>query len=268
MKKKNIYVIAICLLLFSSKTFAQHFELGAMVGASNYFGDLAPTPVAKETHAAYGAFARLNLSGSFAFTGSITNATISGDDKNFDYNRIRNLNFNTTLTEYAGIIEFNYFKFGVDVNEKRFSPYIYLGLALTEYNPSATYYRTTTQLRNIRTEEVQYGLFSVVVPFGIGLKWQFQKHIAMNWNFGFRRSYSDYLDDVSKTYPGSWDEINTLKKGNVATATDPSAEANGGIPISQKGYRRGNSDFTDWYMITQVSLSYRFYKRMKCRRFY
>jgi hypothetical protein len=266
MKLLPITILFILLNPFDAKS--QHFEIGAMMGVSNYWGDLAPYPVLTETHPAFGGFARVNMSSSFAFTFNLIRATISGDDNNFEDQKIRNLNFTSPLTEFSSIVEFNFMKFGVDVNEKRQTPYVYIGLSLTQYDPSATYGNVTTQLRNVRTEEVQYGLFAVTVPMGFGYKWQFDNHIALNWNIGFRRSYSDYLDDVSTVYPDNFDNIRTRKGANLATVTDPSARNNLGIPISEKGYRRGNADFTDWYVISTVSLSYRFYKKLKCRRFY
>lgn len=262
--KKLFYII----LLFPFLSKAQHLEVGALLGVSNYFGDLAPQIVPKETHPAFGAYARLNLSSSFAFTGSITSATISGNDKNFAYNNLRNLNFSTSLTELAAIVEFNFFKYGVDVLDKKFTPYVFLGIALTAFEPSARYQGTTVKLRNLQTENQQYGNFATCIPMGMGVKWQFHRHFAFEANVGFRRSYSDYLDDVSTVYP---DPAATAQgKGVfVATVTDPSALLSGGAgPVFPPGYRRGNADYTDWYIISSASISYRFYKRSKCRRFY
>jgi hypothetical protein len=267
-KVHTLYLLICIICCISTPARAQHFEMGVMLGGSNYWGDLAASPVIGETNAAFGGFARINLSSSFAFTANLINARISGNDNNFDHQRIRNLNFTTDLTEFSGIVEFNFKKFGVDVNEKRHTPYVFLGLAFTQYIPTATYNNNRIELRNIRTEEVQYGLFTVAIPMGIGYKWQFAKHAALNWNIGFRRSYSDYLDDVSGVYPDNFAEIQRKKGFNIATATDPSAANNRGIPISERGYRRGNPDFTDWYVVSTVSISWRFYKKLKCRRFY
>ncbi len=265
--KKLSSIIFILAVLIGKLSYSQHFEPGLLLGASNYYGDLAPNPVLSETHAAFGGFARLNMSSSFAITFNLISTTISGDDKNFEANKVRNLNFKTSLTEFSGVVEFNFFKFGVDVNDKRHTPYVFLGLSFTQFNPTANYVGQTVQLRNIRTEETQYSLFAVTIPMGIGYKWQFDKHFALNWNLGFRRSYSDYLDDVSTVYPDSYENIQSKKGSMVAVATDPSGLETG-LPLSEKGYQRGNADFTDWYIVSTVSISYRFYKRLKCRRFY
>lgn len=263
-----VFRAAIFSFMLFSKAFAQHFEIGAMAGGSNYFGDLAASPVLTETKPAYGVFARVNMSSSFAITASLTNATISGDDKNFAHNAIRNINFNTPIFEYAGWVEFNFFKFGVDVQDKRYTPYVFLGAAITQYDPSAVASTgQTVKLRNLRTEDIQYGTYTVSIPWGVGFKWQFHKHFAMDWNLGFRYSMSDYLDDVSTVYPDFRDM--QKRKGDLAAElSDPSRAANFGLPLNQKGYRRGNADYSDWYIVSTVSLSYRFYKHLKCRRFY
>lgn len=255
------------LLLISINGRSQHLEIGIMAGAANYWGDLAPELVMKENHLAYGAFARVNLSSSFAFTAGLTKATVSGNDKNFEVNKIRNLNFITPLTEYSAIVEFNFFRFGVDVLDKKFSPYVFLGIAFTQFDPQADVKGNKVQLRNIQTENVAYKSTVTGIPFGMGFKWQFHRHLACEWNVNFRRFNSDYLDDVSTVYPDYNQTL--LRKGVVgAYLADPSTATNNNVPLFQQGDRRGNADYTDWYVTSTVSISYRFYKRTKCRRFY
>lgn len=257
----------ILLLLLPFRSFSQHLELGLAVGGANYWGDLAPSIVAGETHLAYGGFARINLSSSFAFTAAINNLTVSGDDKNFDFNQPRNLNFTTPITEYSGTIEFNFFKFGVDVLDKKFSPYVFWGIAFAQFDPQGEIKGRMIQLRNIRTENQAYKSTITSMPFGMGFKWQFHRHLACDINLNMRRFFSDYLDDVSTVYP----DYNTtlLQKGSVgAYLTDPSSGVNNSVPLYSAGDRRGNADYNDWYFTGTVSISYRFYKRSKCRRFY
>lgn len=237
------------------------------LGAANYWGDIAPSIVMKETHVAYGFFARINLSSSFAFTGAINNMSVSGNDKNFEYNKLRNINFNTDITEYSGTLEFNFRKFGVDVLDKKFSPYVFIGLAFTQFDPTANNGGIVVHLRNIQTENKSYGSTVTSLPWGMGFKWQFHRHFAAEANVNFRRVFSDYLDDVSTVYTDY--TTNVAKKGIVgATAADPSTHINSGNPLFSVGQRRGNSDYNDWYVTSTVSVSYRFYKRTKCRRFY
>lgn len=246
---------------------AQRVEVGATVGFANYVGDLAPSMVIGETKPALGFFGRYNLSSSFALTGGINFTQVSGSDKNFDFNKPRNLSFRSNITEFSGIAEFNYFKYGLGVLDKTFTSYIFLGLAVFKYNPQAYIQNDWVDLRPIETEGSRYGTASVAIPFGIGFKWRLSRHLALESSFGFRRTYTDHLDDVSKTYADVAKQQST--KGTLAaTLTDRSAELNNGTPQYQAGYKRGNSDFNDWYVIGGVTLSVRIFDRQKCARFY
>ncbi len=248
--KKNIpYTIAtLCLVFAAQFSSSQNFEIGVSVGAANYFGDIAPTPVISETKVAAGFFGRLNLSSTWAWNNSFMYAQVSGNDKNFAFNSARNLNFKTNIYEYSSTIEFNYLKYGVGV---------------FGFNPQGYYKGQWYNLRDYQTEGVSYQPYSFAIPFGIGIKWIVSKNINLECQFGFRKTYTDYLDDVSKTYSDN------TKRGNVAAMlSDPSILLNNGTTENKQGYKRGNSDISDWYMIAQVSLSYRFYRKVKCSRFY
>jgi hypothetical protein len=249
-------------------TFSQNVEIGATVGAANYIGDLAPTPVISETKGAGGVFARINFSSTWAWTNSLMFAQVSGNDKNFSFNEYRNLNFKSNIYEYASVIEFNYLKYGVGVLDNKFTSYLFAGIGIFGFNPQGYYNGQWYNLRDFQTEgpENKYQPYSVAIPFGIGIKWRLNRNMSFEWQFGFRKTYTDYLDDVSKTYP---DMNAQLQKGQVAAmVTDPSSLLNEGISTNKSGLRRGNPDFNDWYMITGISLSYRIYGRIKCARFY
>ena len=265
MIKSSFFTVCFTLVVLFSQ--AQNIEIGVSVGGANYFGDLAPTPVVSETKFASGVFARINLSSTWAWTNSLMFAQVSGNDKNFDFNANRNLNFKTDVTEFASVIEFNYFKYGVGVLDSKFTSYLFAGIAVFGFNPQGYYNNQWYNLKDFHTEGVNYNTNSFAIPFGIGLKYILNKNINFECQFGFRKTYTDYLDDVSKTYP----DINQkLKDGGTVAATlsDPSVLLNGGVFTNKNGYKRGNSDINDWYMIAQVSLSYRFYRKVKCSRFY
>lgn len=262
--EKTAYLFtAICITLIVRSSSAQSVEIGISAGAANYFGDLAPTPVISETKGAAGAFARINMSSTWAWTNSFMYAQVSGNDKNFAFNTARNLNFKTDIYEYSSTIEFNYLKYGVGVLDNKFTSYLFAGIGVFGFNPRGYYNGQWYNLRDFQTEGVAYQPYSFAIPFGIGLKWILNKNFNFECQFGFRKTYTDYLDDVSNTYPN-----NTNKSIIAATLSDPSILINGGTIINKQGFKRGNSDISDWYMIAQVSLSYRIYRKVKCSRFY
>src|SRR5687768_14100169 len=94
---------------------AQKWEIGGMLGASNYNGDLAREIVLKETHIAGGAFIRYNLGKYWSIKPAFQIGTISGSDKNFKENKYRNLSFKSNITEFSTVMEYNFKPFGAQV---------------------------------------------------------------------------------------------------------------------------------------------------------
>lgn len=261
------FVFLLCLSFSYLPSIAQRVEVGGSIGAANYVGDLAPSMTMKETHPAVSVFGRYNISSSFAFTGTILVSRLSGSDANFDVNRARNLSFRSNLTEFSGVFEFNYFKYGLDILDKHFTSYVFLGLGVFRYNPQGFILNEWVDLRPLQTEGESYGNTSVCVPFGLGIKWRLSKHLSLESSLGFRKTFTDRLDDVS----GFYADINSqlTNKGTLAARlTDRSAEVNNGTSLFSGGYKRGNRDFNDWYMVGNVTLSVRIFGRYKCGRFY
>lgn len=257
------------LLVFINSSTAQKVELGTTAGVANYTGDLAPYLVFKETRPTIGLFARYNFNHTWAFNAQLNQLRIGGDDANFEYNNARNIRFRTDITEIAGVFEFNYFKYGPGVLDKRFTPYVFWGLGMALYNPQGFYRDKWYDLRQYQTEgaENAYSGVTVVMPMGIGLKWMPNKRMSVECSFGARKTYTDYLDDVSNKYPDLNKQLS--EKGVIAAAlSDPSVERNEGAFQNKQGYQRGNPDIKDWYFTTNVSLTFRIFTRIKCARFY
>ena len=123
------YWLLFIFLFFSILSQAQKTELGFQVGASTYYGDLAPSISMSETHPAFGAFVRRNLSNTWAIKTELNRYTVSGNDNNFSYNAPRNLSFQSHINEAAMVVEFNYLKYGPYVLDKKYTSYVYLGVA-------------------------------------------------------------------------------------------------------------------------------------------
>jgi hypothetical protein len=259
---KYIWVLVLSALMLGTAS-AQRVEIGVTLGAANYVGDLAPSIVLSETKPAFGFFGRYTLSSSFALTGSMLFSQLSGSDKNFDFNKPRNLSFRSNISEFAGVVEFNFLKYGKGVLDKKFTSYIFLGIGVVNFNPQGYYNNQWNDLRPLQTEGKDYKTSSAVIPFGLGIKWRLSKHFAFESSVGFRKTYTDRLDDVSETY------ADPSTKGAIATyLTDPSVDLNNGTPQFSANHRRGNADFNDWYVIANVSLTYRIFGRGLCARFY
>ncbi len=249
-------------LISANFSFSQKWEVGGMLGVSNYNGDLAREIVLKESHLAGGAFFRYNLGKYFSIKPSFQLGTISGSDKNFKENKYRNLSFKSNIAEIATMMEFNFKPFGAQVRTESFTPYIELGVAFFHFNPKAKYNGDWFNLHNMRTEgqsaKQMYKLNQLSIPFGMGLKWSVNDNLTFGFEFVYRKTFTDYLDDVSKTYPNLPDQ--TKKYGSLSTAlSDRSPEVTSdGNPLSTEGDMRGDPGFNDWYVFTMFSISYRF----------
>jgi len=255
------YIIYFSLLIISNIVFAQKWDVGISAGLANYWGDLAPSIAFNETKPAASILARYNISTSFAWVNQFSAFQLSGDDKNFSSNKIRNLNFTSNITEYSSFIEFNFVKFGPFKRDAKFTGFTYLGFAGFSFNPQTKFDGKTYDLADLQTEGVSYSKFSFAIPFGIGIKWLFTHNKCLEANVGFRRTYTDYLDDVSGKYIDP-----TSKTGVGGLLADRSWEV-AGEPQFKTGYQRGEPGYNDWYMQAMLTLSIRLPSKIKCAKF-
>ena len=95
------------------------------------------------------------------------------------------------------------------------------------------------------------------MPFGGGIKLKLKKRLGLQFEVGVRKTYTDYLDDVSTTYA---DQLEIRKEyGKIAgQLSDRSLEkAQGG----NTGHQRGNSTDKDWYYFAGIQLNYTLSKK-------
>ena len=245
---------------------AQHMEVGIMVGASNYEGDMAPSSITKkisETNVAFGGFARFNFNNYLAARISANYATITGDDTNFEEgtsNRRRNLNFSSNILEFGLTAEFNILGYQPYNLERVFSPYIFGGIALYKFNPKTDFEGQQVELQPLGTEgqglpqfpERQfYQRTQFAIPMGAGLKYALNDAWNIGVEFGVRMTFTDYLDDISTTYVGDAELLEA--RGELVAAL-----ANRSGEIRNAGDPRGNPENKDWYFIGGLTVSYNF----------
>ena len=174
----------------------------------------------------------------------------------------RNLSFQSKIFEWNVMAEYNLF----DLNEHRFTPYAFAGLAVYHFNPYA--YDTLGNkiyLRPLSTEgeglpqsaNKEYGLTQLAIPFGVGIKLRVTSNVVLSYEISFRKLFTDYLDDVSKRYV---DEATLLTdKGPVAVEMAYRGdEIKNGAPYPAGGSLRGNSKYNDWYYFSGIRVSISF----------
>lgn len=271
-------VMVVCLLATAGASRAQIHEFGLWGGISNYYGDLNTKTSFKYVRPGAGAFYRYNIKYRGAWKTSINWGIAQFDDAgtSIPMNQQRNLSFKTQIFDVTSIIEFNFLKYDKEAASSStrrkhwFTPYLGTGLSIFFFNPQALYRGEWYSLQPLGTEGQndpsysgvkKYKLYSFAIPIVGGFKFSF----ARNWNIGIevgvRKTFTDYLDDVSGKYP-SYASLPGGSGGLAAALSDRSAE-NGGEPIGQPGYQRGQSPKKDDYMFGGITISYTIMK-MRC----
>ncbi|MGZ5282483.1 MAG: DUF6089 family protein, partial [Bacteroidia bacterium] len=153
-----------------------NWEVGLFAGASNYQGDLAPNIVLSETKPVVGALLKRAVSEYFAYGVVLNYGVISGNDKNFDHLKPRNIHFQSEVFEISPQLEFNFFRFGTSPRAHKFTPYVFAGLSYFKFNPKAKLNDEWVRLQPLTTEgqgiingaPKKYNLWQLAIPFGAG----------------------------------------------------------------------------------------------------
>ena len=230
------------------------FSYNAGVGISSYFGDLKENALdlwAKPT-TQLGIQYRLNKH--LQLRGEVMWYRISGADSLNDMESgiyTRNLSFRADNFELSTVAIWQFFNKYARYNRPTLNPYVFAGLALTTNNPKARYQDDWHALRPLQTEGVAYSSVVFAVPLGLGLTY----HAHSNWDvsaeYGYRITFSDYLDDVSTTHLG----IENISDPLTRALADRGPELPGVKP-RPAGSIRGNNGRHDWYLITGLKVTY------------
>ena len=260
----------VILLFFLPFTLAgQHFEAGLLIGGSNYLGDLSSNSsqiYLKETNIAAGAFARYNVNHLVALRLGFNYTSISGADRNSGNTAIidRNLNFQSDIYEASLIGEFNILGYQPYNYETTFSPYLFGGIALYQFNPQGELNGQLYDLQPLGTEgqnltaipeRTPYKLNQFAIPFGFGFKYTLTETLNLGVEMGARKLFTDYIDDVSLTYPGN--DAFAAEGASLETIQLSNQSANN-LGTNVAGVSRGDNNANDWYFILGVTLSYNF----------
>jgi hypothetical protein len=255
-------IILLCFAI-PSIVHAQKLHIDLFGGFSNYTGDLQEKRFTTEqAKGAVGIGVRYDLSNHFSVRTNLTYAALSANDK---YNkqadlRARNLSFQTKITEGNLLLDYNI----LNLNYHKLTPYVFGGVAVFHYNPYAyDSLGNKTYLKPLSTEgeglaaypnRKAYSLTQFAIPFGAGLRWRFTDNITLSYEIGLRKTFTDYLDDVSTTYV----DQTVLAAAKGAKATEMAwrgDELKNGDAYPADGSIRGGPKYKDWYYFSGVTVS-------------
>ena len=188
----------------------------------------------------------------------------------------RNLSFRSPITEISALVEVTsqittignryHIKKTLKRRYKASSQYIYgfIGIGVFHFNPQALYNGSWVNLQPLSTEgqglpggPKAYRKISTCIPFGFGYRLNLSRKLTLGLEYNFRKTTTDYIDDVSGVY---YDKNLLLQyKGPVAVAlSDPSK---GDIPgatspnADGSGAQRGDIQ-RDSYMCIELKIGY------------
>ncbi|MDR2908130.1 MAG: DUF6089 family protein [Bacteroidales bacterium] len=261
-------ILGVCMgLLALSSVQAQRSEMGVFAGGSFYLGDINPAGLFSQTQPAFGALYRYNLSTRWTLRSNVLWGRVKADDAK--YNRLdRNLSFRSQIAEFSMMAELSFLPYFTGSNRSyRFSPYLFGGIAVFSFNPQASNYNALLaknewiDLAPLSTEgqglssypdKQPYSTTQISLPFGLGFKYSLNRIFCVGVEWGMRKTFTDYIDDVGGTYV-SQSSLMSERGNQAAYFADP-------VAADQKhveGSMRGSAGKTDWYSFAGVTLTAR-----------
>lgn len=199
---------------------AQIDEIGFGLGGLSYTGDLVRGYKLLQNKPAGTFFIRHNINDYVSLRYAATGGILSGGDANNPIDPFavqRSASFRITIVELSIMMEYHFLDFKTGSALTRFSPYFTGGIALFGMSGS--------------TEKPKpYSSFQPAIPLGLGLKYIVNPKWMVGFEFGLRKLFIDWLDNVSE-----------------------------GDPL-KKNYQYGNWYDNDTYYFTGFTLNYAFYR--------
>jgi hypothetical protein len=258
---KRLFVLMI-LVCSTSLAFSQSFYqvrrdrsliLVAGLNTSTYYGDLKDNSDLFDVKPSLTLGALYYVSKRIGVRGEFSWVTLSGSDQNSkDEGKIqRNLSFTSGNYELAVTGVVNLIPQGGRFYQRpQFNVYVFGGVGGLYFNPKAKLDGDKYALQPLQTEGVKYSRMTLIIPYGLGMKYKVSPFMNFVLEAGWRKTFSDYIDDVSTVY-----------KDNT-TFTDPIAQKLAdrrpeiGLPLLEAGHKRGEPTHDDAYMLFSVKLEY------------
>lgn len=257
------FILSFSLLLVAATAFSQSFYaarrersliLTGGTGTSTYYGELAnPGDYINANF-------NLNVGLQYYFTNRISTRVelnwfqLRGDDAKAtpeSGRRERNLSFESNNLEISAVGMVNLFAHGDRFYRRpNYNFYGFLGVGLLYFNPRGKDPVTgeMVSLAPLKTEGVDYGTVTLAIPYGLGGRVKLTPQINLAVEIGWRKLFTDYLDDVSTTYPGAAAFTDPVAARMSDKRTTPAQGTQGGI--------RGNPSNDDAYMLLNAKIEY------------
>lgn len=242
--------------------FASKISISAGAGIANYFGDLMQyNRFYSQSGFSFSAGASYAFAKKFGLrlTAGVQQVKAADSKNKGAQYQARNLSFKSTVTDLSIAVDYDI----LDIKKHGFTPYVSAGVGVMFFNPTADGAAGKQNLRDLGTEGQglagypgMYSKTAVTIPLGVGLKIAASKKITIQFDFNYRFTGTDYLDDVSTNgYPSK----TLLDARNPVTAkyTWRGNEVGGESYPKNLSLPRGNPSDKDGYYTTQLKIVYK-----------
>ena len=223
--------------------------LGELGGADGVGSDFLKDMELAMTHGAVGIGIRYKLTELTSFKGTLTYGMVRGDDAltNNKARNARNIHFRSpiieiaTQFEYVFIKEKNFYRYGKrKIKGSNFfqslTAYTFVGLGVFGFNPKAqvtingnrsgpwlALQPYNTEGQGLPGRGKPYSRVNISIPIGVGFKYRVDGNWSVGFELGVRKTFTDYIDDVSTTY---WipDSLSKYYGENSALLSNPGGE--------------------------------------------
>jgi hypothetical protein len=281
------------LVSFSQDDEKNTTEGGFTIGPMVFLGDLGGhfgkgTGFLKDynmgtTKVSVGAFVTAYPAQWLGFRFSLNYGNITGDDAlikgkggDEETRLARNLNFRSTIWEGTVMAEFYPTVFLEDEPEDvtaRLRPYGVMGLGLFHFNPQgsltdANGNENWVDLKPLHTEgegfaeypgRKNYSLMQMNIPMGAGIKYFFSENLNVSFEIIHRKTFTDYIDDVSTVYvdPTLFSKYLSPSQATLARAISNKSKSGYNTPSYRKGDKRGDPHQNDAYFTAGFKVAFR-----------
>lgn len=191
-------------------------EFGVLLGASQYNGEtnLAGQFNPQLLGPSVGLLIRRNLNSRWALRLNGMWGKLKGNDLlgNTNIQSRRGLAFNGNFLELSGQAEFNFIPFCACDNNQYITPYAFVGIGAGRYAATTTYVGGSDG--DLGSDANSGSAFAANLPFGIGARYKFSHRFLASLEWGFRKAFTDYLDNISTVYASTGTQIGNSKNND------------------------------------------------------
>jgi hypothetical protein len=263
MKKVALLLASIIPLCLSGQSFfairqERKLILTAGTGTATYYGELSNPGTVLNLQPNLNVGLQHFVSSRVSVRAELNWFLLHGDDNQSTSptRKARGLSFRSNCFEISTVGEVSLFANGSRYYRRpTINFYGFGGIGLLYFNPVADYNGKSYSLEPLHTEGNSYSRVTPVIPVGLGIRLKVTPNINLSVEGGYRKTFTDYLDDVSGRYVApTGDPVADYFKNPNNPAYNPNAS--GDINNYSAGSIRGNPKSKDSYFLLNAKLEY------------